>query len=74
MTTMEKVTDLRQISPQDFAMLGLTDVAYVRSKPIDDVIAFAIHSADGTEVAVLPAYDTAIATILQNDLEPVGLH
>ena len=74
MTTMEKVTDLRQISSQDLAMLGLTDVAYVRSKPVVDAVAFAIHSADGTEVAVLPTYDIAIATILQNDLEPVRLH
>ena len=65
---------MRQISPQDVARLGLTDVAYSRSEGGDDVVAFAIHSADGTEVAVLPAYDTAIATILQNDLEPVGLH
>ncbi len=72
--TMEKVTDLRQISPQDFAMLGLTDVAYVRFKPVDGDIAFAIHSANGTEVAVMPTYDIAIATIIQNDLEPVGLH
>ncbi len=72
--TMEKVTDLRQISPQDFAMLGITDVAYVKSKPVKGVVAFAIHSADGTEVAVLPTYDAAIATILQNDLDPVGLH
>ncbi len=66
-------TDLRQISAQDFAMLGITDIAYVRSKAVDETIVFAIHSADGNEVAQLPTREAAIATIIQNDLEPVGL-
>ncbi len=72
--TIEKVTDLREISPRDFAMLGLTDVAYVRAKIVDDATVFAIHSADGAEVAELPTHAAAVATIVQNDLEPVALH
>ena len=72
--TTETITDLRQISAHDFAMLGITDVAYVRAKTVDDAAVFAIHSADGNEVAQLPSRDAAVATIIQNDLEPVGLH
>ena len=71
--TTEKLIDLRHISSQDLAMLGMTDVAYVRSKTKDGVTVFAIHSADGAEVAIVPTYEAAIATILQNDLEPVTL-
>jgi hypothetical protein len=65
---------LRQISAQEFALLGLQDVAYVRRVIVNDEAGFAIHAADGTEVAVLPSRDLAFATVRQHDLEPVSVH
>ncbi len=65
---------LRQITSHDLAGLGLNDIAYVTPKFVADVTVFAIHTADGNEVAVVETQDLAIATILQNDLELVQVH
>ncbi|HJT06362.1 MAG TPA: DUF1150 family protein [Stellaceae bacterium] len=65
---------LRQISAQEFALLGMQDVAYIRRVVVNDEAGFAIHAADGTEVAVLPSRDLAFATVRQHDLEPVSVH
>ncbi|HEX6839892.1 MAG TPA: DUF1150 family protein [Stellaceae bacterium] len=65
---------LRQISAQEFALLGMQDVAYVRRVIVNDEAGFAIHAADGTEVAILPSRDLAFATLRQHDLEPVSVH
>ena len=65
---------LRQISPQEFALLGMQDVAYIRRVVVNDEAGFAIHAADGTEVAVLPSRDLAFATVRQHDLEPMSVH
>ena len=65
---------LRQISAQEFALLGMQDVAYIRRVVVTDEAGFAIHAADGTEVAVLPSRDLAFATVRQHDLEPVSVH
>ena len=65
---------LRQISAQEFALLGMQDVAYIRRVVVNDEPGFAIHAADGTEVAVLPSRDLAFATVRQHDLEPVSVH
>jgi len=65
---------LRQISPQEFALHGMQDVAYIRRVTVDEAPGFAIHAADGTVLAVLADLDIALVTIRQNDLEPVSLH
>ncbi|HTS93876.1 MAG TPA: DUF1150 family protein [Stellaceae bacterium] len=71
MTTIER---LKQITPKEFALLGVNDVAYVKRVIVNDEVAFAIHSADGTQVAVMPDREVAFATIRQHELEPVSLH
>ena len=35
---------------------------------------YAIHTADGNEVAVVDGRELAFATISQNELEPVSVH
>ncbi|RMG09395.1 MAG: DUF1150 family protein [Planctomycetota bacterium] len=68
-------TVLEVISPGDLMALGLQQIAYV--KPIkdgDETTVFAIHAADGTQLAVLPNRDIALAMIRQNDLEPFSVH
>ena len=65
---------LRQISAQEFALLGMQDVAYIRRVVVNDEAGFAIHAADGTEVAILPSRDLDFATVRKHDLEPVSVH
>ena len=71
---MKQIEKLRHISPKEFAILGMQDLAYVRRVTVADGVAFAIHAADGTEVAVLPDRETAFATVRQHDLEPMSVH
>lgn len=62
------------LSNRDFAALGLQNVAYVKPIMHEGRAAFAIHSADGTRVAVTANREVAAALIRQNNLEPVSAH
>ena len=65
---------LRHISPQEFAHFGMQDVAFVRRAVIDEKVCWAIHAADGTEIATMSDRDVALATVRQHDLEPLSVH
>jgi len=57
------------------AHFGLEQVAYVKPITLENgETAFAIHAADGQEVAVLAERAVAFAAVRQNDLEPVSVH
>jgi hypothetical protein len=71
MQTLEK---LRYISPQEFALLGMQDVAYVKRVVVNDEPAFAICAAAGTQVALLADRELAWATVRQHEMEPVSVH
>jgi hypothetical protein len=65
---------LRHLSAKDFAAFGVNHVAYVKHVKLDDVHAYAIHAADGTQLAVFPGRDVAFATVRQHDMEPLSVH
>ncbi len=71
---MFDVKTIRKITEQDFAALGLGEVAYVRPITIDGSLAYAIHAANGRAMGALASDSAAKAAIRQNDLEPVSLH
>lgn len=71
---MNRIENLRQISPQEFALFGMQDVAYVKRVVVNDEAAFAIHAADGTQVAILRDREVASATVRQHELEPLSVH
>lgn len=71
---MNSIENLKSISPKDFAMMGVHDVAYVKSVEIEGRAAYAVHGADGTQMAVFNDRDVAFAAIVQNDLEPLSVH
>ena len=62
------------LSSSDFATLGIQSMAYIKPVTQDGKSAFAIHSADGTTVAVVADRDLAAAIVRQNGLEPVTVH
>jgi hypothetical protein len=64
---------LRQITPQDFAAMGMQQVAYVRPAVVNGIVAFTIHAADGTQIGMAPNRDVAFAAVIQHELEPVSL-
>lgn len=65
---------LRDLSAQDLARLGREHVAYVKAVIVDDEAAFAVHAADGRQVAVFDSRELAEAMIRTNDLEPLSVH
>jgi hypothetical protein len=71
---MNTMQNLRQISAQEFALLGVQGVAYVKSVVVNGANVFAIHAADGTQLALVPSRDLALATVRQNELEPLSVH
>jgi hypothetical protein len=71
MTGIEK---LRHISTNDLAILGMTDVAYVKSVKGENGTVYEIHAADGTPVAVMDERERAFATVRQHDMEPLSVH
>jgi hypothetical protein len=62
------------ISPEQFAHLGMSDIAYVKRVIVDDEPVFAVHAADGTRMAILRDRETAVAALLQHELQPVSVH
>jgi len=71
---MNAIEKLKHITPKEFALLGMNDLAYVKRVVVNDEVAYAIHSADGTQVAIMTDRDVAYAAIRQHELEPVSLH
>ncbi|MBT5265360.1 MAG: hypothetical protein HOL85_11040 [Rhodospirillaceae bacterium] len=65
---------IRQLSNRDFAILGVDHIAYIRPVTINGARVYEIRTAEGVVAATAPSQDIAIATILQNDLEPVSVH
>lgn len=65
---------LRQMSPRDLAAFGIQDLAYIRPVLVEGKPRYAIHAADGSQLALAPSYELALATVRQNDMEAVGLH
>ena len=59
---------------RELGLLGMEDVAYVKRVMVDGAPAFAVHAADGAEIAVLPDRDLAFAVVRQQDLQPVSVH
>ncbi|HEY8289923.1 MAG TPA: DUF1150 family protein [Acetobacteraceae bacterium] len=71
----ETVTiDIRSLSEEQLARLGVSQVAYVKPVIVNGTQGFAIHAADGTPMAVAGDRDVAIAAILQHEMQPLSVH
>lgn len=63
-----------EITPSDLAALGMPYLAYVKPVRAHGTVRFALHQADGTEIAVMDSREIAFAAARQHDLEPVSVH
>ncbi len=64
----------RTLDPTEFMVLGTDRLAYTRPVHTDHGEMVGVFGADGSQLAVAPNRDVAVALILQNDLEPTSLH
>jgi hypothetical protein len=71
---MPNVIDLRHMSADQLARLGIKQIAYVKPIVVKGSTRFAIHAADGTRMAIAESLDVAIEAIVQHEMEPVQLH
>ena len=71
---MKEIERIRHMSTRELTLFGMQDLAYVKRVLVDDGAGYAVHAADGTQIAVLPDRDVAFATVRQHDLEPLSVH
>lgn len=71
---MHELQDIRGMTIQDLAVLGLNDVAYIKDVLVDGKTVYAVHAADGAQIAVMAEREVAFAAVRQNDMEPVSAH
>jgi len=71
---MQTTEQVRQMTASDLAMLGMQHIAYVKKVVVDGNAGFAVHAADGTQMALITDRDVAFAVVRQNDMEPVSVH
>ena len=66
--------DIRHLSIEQLARLGVSQIAYVKPVQLNGAIAYAIHAADGTPMAVAGDRDLAIAAVVQYEMLATLVH
>jgi hypothetical protein len=66
--------DIRHLSADQLAKLGVSQIAYVKPVVVNGEHGFAIHAADGTAMAIAGDRDVAVAAILQHEMHPLSVH
>lgn len=66
--------DVRHLSEQQLAALGVSHIAYVKPVMVNGVQGFAIHAADGTPMAVTENREVAVAAVVQHEMLPLSVH
>ena len=72
-STAETV-NIRQLSIEQLARLGVSQIAYVKPVMMNGALAYAIHAADGTPMALADDRDVAIAAVRQHEMLPSLVH
>jgi len=73
-TPAPALVDIRHLTAEQLAQLGVAQVAYVKPVVVNGVAGFAIHAADGTAMAVAGNLEVAVAAIRQHEMHPVSVH
>ncbi|HSR71310.1 MAG TPA: DUF1150 family protein [Kiloniellales bacterium] len=71
---MTRVDNTPEITTRDLMQLGLQQIAYIKPVLEGDQQVFAVHAADGTQMAVMASHAAAEAALRQHDLEPHSVH
>jgi hypothetical protein len=67
--------DIRHLTALQLAQLGVSQLAYIKRVPVEDGgVAFAIHAADGTPMALADDCELAAAAIRQHDMIAALVH
>jgi hypothetical protein len=70
-----KPDGFRRLSDEQFAVLGLNRIAYVKPVPGENgAIVYEVHAAEGSKIAEISDRAVAFAAVRQYDMEPVSVH
>ena len=64
----------KSLTPAEWQASMLNQVAYIKPVQENGQMAFSVHAADGTPLAIIGDRDTAFAAVRNHDLEPVSVH
>ena len=70
----QSTNPLKNLSPNDLLVFGLNDVAYLKPANVNGQAVYAIHAADGSQLALVANREVGFAAMHQHELEPVSLH
>jgi len=68
------IFDIHHISVEELATLSMEEIAFEKPVMTDRGMAFAIHAADGTPMAIASDSKLAQAAIIQHDMQPRLVH
>jgi hypothetical protein len=70
---IESSVSLKHLSQRDLLTFGLNTVAYLRPATVDGQSVYAIHAADGSQLALVATREVGLAAMQQHELEPAWL-
>lgn len=71
---MSDFDQLRHLTPDVFAQLGMPSLAYIKPVLLEGNPAWEVHAADGTQIALMTDRDVALAACRQHEMEAVSVH
>ncbi len=71
---LTRLIDIRHLSTEQLAQLGVSQIAYVKQVMMNGSPAFAIHAADGSPMAVAGDQELAVAAIRQHEMVASLVH
>ena len=66
--------DIRHISAEQLAELGVARLAYVKPVEVNGAQGFAIHAANGAPMALIAEREVALALIAQHEMVAALVH
>ena len=70
----ENTFDIRHLTEAQLMQLGVSQLAYVKQVVMNGTVAYAIHGADGSPMAIAPERDVAVAAIREHEMFPALVH
>jgi hypothetical protein len=74
MKIMIDLQRLREMTSQEFCLLGAGELAYVKPIVFEDSPCFAVNTADGRQLGIAADYASAVSAIREHELYPVSVH
>ena len=68
------LSNLKLLTPHDFAEFGCSDVGYVKPIEGDGLVTYAAHAADGSFLWQFDDRNAALAMLRRHELLPVSVH